>query len=176
MTYAEYGQLPDDDGLRYELIDGELHVSAAPNTRHQDVLLNLAVEIAGHLRMHGGGRIFIAPYEVDFFDRDAVQPDLIFVADAHSEIITPEKIFGVPSLVVEVLSSSSSRDRRIKKALYERHRVGEYWIVDPELDRVEIYRLDQSRYGEPSLLEAGEMLTTALMPGLAIDLSVIFER
>jgi len=173
MTYAQYSELPDD-GLRYELIDGELYMSPAPNTRHQDVLGRLFLAIASRLANEGGGRVFFAPFEVHLFGKDAVQPDLIFVSDADSEVVTEAKISGVPTLVVEVLSSSS-RDRRIKKDLYERYRVPEYWILDPITDQVEIYSLTVEGYGEPQILKPPELLKTPLIPGLSLNLSDIFR-
>lgn len=175
MTYADYSQLPDDDGRRYELIDGELYVTPAPSARHQRILLRLAVAIASHLEKRGGGEVFLAPFEVDFFDRDAVQPDLIFVSDANAEIVTEAKIIGTPTLVAEVLSSSK-RDRRIKRKLYERYRVPQYWILDPTADQVEIYSLTADGYGEARILKPGEQLITPSIPDLRIDLSDLFRR
>jgi len=174
MTYAQYSELPDDDGLRYELIDGELYTSPAPNTRHQNVLGRLFLSIATHLASEGGGEVFFAPLEVHLFGKDAVQPDLIFVSNADSKIVTEAKISGAPTLVAEVLSSSS-RDRRIKRDLYERYRVPEYWILDPITDQVEIYSLTAEGYGEPQILKPSEQLKTPLIPGLSLNLSDIFR-
>lgn len=174
MTYDEYCRLPED-GLRYELINGELYVTPAPNTRHQKIMARLLVRIAAHLEAKAGGQVLAAPYEVDFFDKEAVQPDLVFVSDADSHIVTEAKIVGVPTLVVEVLSSSA-RDRGLKRDLYERQGVPEYWILDPNKNQAEIYRLTGRSYGEPLILAPGNHLTTPAIPGLELDLAYIFQR
>jgi Uma2 family endonuclease len=85
---------------------------------------------------------------------------------------------GVPSLVVEIGSPSTrKRDATIKRRLYERVGVDEYWIIDPELDTVDVYRRIEGRYQRTSQLslEAGDVLTTSLLPGLDLPLSTIFE-
>jgi len=172
LTYADLERFPDD-GLRRELIGGELIVSPSPRTRHQEVLARLHLALGGHVAQHGGGRVFFAPYDVLFSDHDVVEPDLLFIADDQDDIITEKNVQGVPALVVEVLSQARL-DRVRKRDLYARVGVPGYWIVDADADRVEVYRLRGDSYGKPEILEPGETLTYKRLPGLAIDLAALF--
>lgn len=173
-TYADLATFPDD-GLRREIIDGELIVTAAPYVRHQRVLRELVGIFWTHLKAQGGGEMLFAPADVVFSEINIVEPDLLFVPDDRQEILTEKNLQGAPALVVEVVSDTRM-DRVRKRDLYERFGVPEYWIVDPEADRVEIYRLAGDGYAKPEILEPGETLTYERLPGLAIDLTQLFAR
>jgi Uma2 family endonuclease len=174
LTYADLASFPDD-GLRRELLDGELIVSPAPRLRHQDVVGRLHLAFGNHIAHHGGGRVYMAPADVVFSDTTVLEPDLLFVAEAQLDILTEANVQGAPSLVVEVLSNPRM-DRVRKRDAYARFRVGEYWIADPDADRVEIYRLEGDRYPKPEILEPGEILQTPLLTGLRIDVAELFRR
>lgn len=170
-TYDDYVDLPDD-GKRYELVEGEVHVTPAANTRHQDLVGWVFRRIADHVEHHGGGRVFVAPYDVVLSDTNVVEPDVLFVADADTQRITKANLQGPPTLAVEVLSDPR-HDRVRKRQLYARYGVEEYWIVDPDGERVEVYRLEDGQYPTPTLLEAGTTLTTDLLPRLALDVAAL---
>lgn len=174
LTYADLAAFPDD-GLRRELLDGELLVSPSPLTRHQAISWRLTAVLAQHLDASGGGHAFAAPLDVVFSDHTVLEPDLLFIADDRSEIITEKNIQGSPSLVIEILSKPRI-DRVRKRDLYARFEVPEYWIVDPDADRIEVHRLEEGGYGKPEILELGETLTTPLLPGLEIDVSKLLRR
>ena len=171
LTYADYAALPDD-GRRYELIDGELFEIAAPSTRHQDLVLRLGYEFLDHVRRHGGGRVYVAPCDVVLSDTVTVQPDVVYLADADAHRITAPNIQGPPTLVVEVLSVVR-HDLVRKRELYARFRIAEYWVVHPDADRVEVFRLVGTAYGKPEVLEPGESLSTHLITGLTIDIGAL---
>ncbi|MBI1812147.1 MAG: Uma2 family endonuclease [Nitrospirae bacterium] len=176
-TYEDFLLFPDD-GKRHELIDGEHIMSPSPITKHQRILLNIARIISNFLKSHRIGEVFIAPMDVVLSDFDVVEPDLLFIASPHASIITKKHIMGVPDLVVEILSVSSRKtDEIIKRRLYEQYGVQEYWIVDPELDSVKMYRIEGGGYVKVAELsvEAGDSLTTPCLPTLTIALSEIFE-
>jgi Uma2 family endonuclease len=170
-TYEDYLDFPDD-GKRYEIIDGEVYVTPAPLVRHQDIVLFVARKIADHLDRHGGGRVFVAPLDVVLSPTDVVEPDVLFVAEADGHRITRPNLQGPPTLAVEVLSDPR-HDRVRKRRLYAGFGVPEYWIVDPEGERVEVYRLAGHEYPTPTLLEAGTVLTTDVLPGLSIDVAAL---
>ncbi len=174
LTYADLAAFPDDN-VRRELIHGDLLVSPSPNTRHQIISHRLTLALGHHVAQHGGGIVFTAPYDVVLSDRDVVEPDLIFVADPQSDIVTEANIQGVPALLVEIVSDPRV-DRVRKRDLYARYGVPEYWIVDPDADRVEVYRHDQEGYGKPEILEPGETLETPLLPGLRVNLADLLQR
>jgi Uma2 family endonuclease len=174
LTYEDYVQLPDD-GRLHHLIGGELYAPPTPNTRHQEVVGNVLVVLGNHLKAYGGGEVFPPRTEVKLSRTDVVQPDLVFVSDANAHRITELNIQGPPTIIVEVLSDAAL-DMRTKRGLYGRFGVPEYWIVDPDLDRVEVYRHGERGYGKPEILEPGDTLTTALLPRLEIDVTDLFRR
>lgn len=178
LTYDDLVAMPDD-GLRRELIDGELYVTPSPNRKHQSIVLNLAYLIKGYLRAHRAGRVFVAPLDVLFSRIDVVEPDVLFVSKAReAEVLAEKHLVGAPDLVVEVGSPGTRRtDERVKQRLYERFAVAEYWIVDPDLDVIKVFRLVEARYQRVAelSLEAGDVLTTPLLPGLEMPLAEIFE-
>ena len=108
-----------------------------------------------------------------------VEPDLLFVSEARRhEILTKQNVKGVPDLVVEVGSPGTrKRDEILKRRLYEVQGVLEYWIVDPDLQTVRVFRRERERYGRPIELsrEAGDVLTTSVFPGLELPLARIFK-
>ncbi len=144
--YREYCCFPND-GRRHEIIDGDHYVTPAPSTTHQTVSKRLQYQLYTQIELTGLGLVFDAPCDVQLTDYDIVQPDLIVVLKDRVRMITPTKINGVPDLVVEILSASTaSNDTELKKQLYERTGVGEYWIADPENQKLERYRLVDGVY------------------------------
>jgi Uma2 family endonuclease len=141
--------------------------------------MNLSVTIGAHLRAHPVGRIFAAPFDVILSEFDVVEPDLIYLSNRRlAEIETSPWVRGAPDLVVEIGSPGTrKRDATTKRRLYERFGVSEYWLVDPDLDTVQVYRLADGRYARITELtvEHGDVLTTPLLPGLELPLSSVFE-
>lgn len=178
LTYDDLQQFPDDL-LRREIIDGELFVSAAPNVRHQEILGRLYFAFRAFLDAHPDlGRVFFAPLDVVFSMHDVVEPDLVFVAADQLGILNEKNATGSPALVVEVLSPSTRRtDERPKRQLFERAGVREYWIVDPELDLIKVFRrADDGTLPRVSELtaDAKDTLASPLIPGLEIALDHLF--
>ena len=178
LTYDDFVHFPDD-GRRHELIDGKHYVSPSPNVRHQELVGRLHFEIETCLRRHPGtGRIFLSPLDVVFTHWDVVEPDLVFVARNQLGILTPDNIKGSPSLVVEVASRSTRRrDEQVKRRLFEREGVQEYWLVYPDRDAVTVFR----RHADRSFPRVAELsraqhdtLSTPLIPDLVLDLRDLF--
>lgn len=140
-SYADFARLPDD-GNRYEIIDGELHVTPAPGSLHQQVVARLITLFGNFCDEHGAGTTFGAPYDVIFGEGDYVEPDLVFVRREREHIIQKHGMIGAPDLVVEVLSETTARrDRGIKRERYAAYGVPEYWLVDLDAKRIEVLRL-----------------------------------
>lgn len=177
LTYDDFLLFPDD-GKRHELIDGEHYVTPSPNTKHQAVLGNLHFIIRSWLDQHSVGRVFFAPLDIVFTQFDVVEPDLLYMSNARAaEILTATHVTGAPEIVVEIGSPSTrKRDETIKRRLYERSNVLEYWLVDPDIDVIRIYRRSGDRFERPVELsrEAGDVLTTTLLAGLVIPLARVF--
>jgi len=143
ITWDDVRQLPDD-GNRHEAIAGELYVTPAPSVRHQTISLRLELELVRLLVGPGHGRVWHAPIGVRFPGTgEGVQPDIVFVSDARRGIVAPDELKGAPDLIVEILSpSTAARDTGLKRILYERQGVAEYWIVDPDVEAVEVWRFE----------------------------------
>jgi Uma2 family endonuclease len=172
-TYAEYCTW--DDNQRWELINGVLYnMTPAPSTKHQSILGNLSLVISTHLK----GKTckpFVAPTDVVFDEYNVVQPDLLVVCDRSK--ITEANIQGAPDMVVEILSPSTSRkDRREKKTLYERFGVQEYIVIDPANEVVERLVHADGRYGNPDVFGWDEIMALAVFPELELKLWEIFEK
>jgi Uma2 family endonuclease len=174
LTYEDLRRFPDDD-LRREIIDGELFVTPPPAPRHQEVVLELAAALLAFQKRHGG-KAYPAPMDVFFSDTNVLEPDILFLRPERLPGTDAQKVVAVPDLVVEVSSPTTRRrDLTLKKELYERFGVAEYWFVDIEAERVEAYRLREGRYGPPEILRSGDELTSPVLPDFAFDLRAILE-
>ncbi len=173
LTYDDYVDFPE--GERYELIDGDPYMVAAPNEKHQRVLGKLYLRVATFLEQHGGGRAYFAPFDVVLDPTDVLQPDLVFIADEDLDVLTEANVWGTPTWVVEILSSTPKRDRVLKFARYQLFGVSELWIIDPVADHVEVYRLEDGTYGEPTIFGPGERARPLRPSGLEIDVAELFR-
>ena len=171
LTYEDYANLPGDE--RYELIDGELILVAAPSEFHQAIVINLILLIQSvHNRL---GRLYCAPFDVILSDNNVVQPDLIFISNERLDIITAANVRGAPDLVVEILSPSTSRlDRTRKRELYERHGVKEMWLVEPEERKIWVLLLQDGRLEVVGEYGEGQSFTSDTLGGLTINLDDVF--
>lgn len=177
-TYDDLAVLPDD-GKRHEIIDGEHYVTPSPITKHQVVLGDLYYLIRAYLADHPVGRVYLSPLDVVFSRFDVVEPDLLFVSNERREVVAQKNVQGAPDLAVEIVSESNRRyDEITKRQLYERYGVSEYWIVDPEIETVKVYRRTGGAFARAAELsnEAGDELTSPLMPGLDIPLHSLFAE
>jgi Uma2 family endonuclease len=176
LTYDDLQLLPDD-GMRHEIIDGELFVTASPNRRHQKVLGRLYLQIGNFLEVHPEvGEAYLAPFDVVLSYWDVVEPDLLFVA-SDQDILTPTNVQGPPALVVEIGSPSTRRlDQHLKRELFARTGVREYWVVDPDKCIIAVHRRDAAgELVQAFVLAVGaDALTTALLPGLEVRLDALF--
>jgi len=177
LTYEDYLQFPDD-GKRHEIIEGDHYVTPAPRTKHHRVSGRLFVALSGFAASRRLGEVFAAPFDVVLSDENVVQPDLLFVSTARAAIVTEDNVQGAPDIIVEILSESSrKKDEVTKRKIYERFGVQEYWIVDPELEILKIFKRAQRGYGRPIELskETNDVLTTELLPGFDCAVSEIFK-
>ncbi len=166
-TYANLERFPEDN-LRREIIDGDLIVTAAPARRHQHVVMTLAGELYQYVKGHGG-RVFPAPTDVFFSDTNVVEPDVLFIRPEHAGRVERKFIRSAPDVVVEVSSPSTRRLELVRKrALYERFGVPEYWYVDLDADRAEVYSQVKGAYGPPRILGRGDVLESPQVPSFAL--------
>ena len=175
LTYEDYCAAPADN--RYELLDGELIMVAAPNIKHESVRSLLGHHLSNFIIDHGLGKLFYAPCDVMLSESNVVQPDLLFVSREREHLLRDgQKVQGAPDLVIEILSpSTADRDRGKKLALYGRHGVTEYWLVDPVAETIQIHRLQGEILVPTRTFGREETLRSALLVGLELRLDDIFS-
>jgi Uma2 family endonuclease len=178
ITVADLDNYPDDDGNRYELIEGELLVSRAPGIPHQLVLFRLQGKFFQYLEENPIGRMVPGPGAV-FSDFDAVIPDLVFVTNERWEqIVEGTRFVAAPDLVIEIVSPGRENRRRdvdLKRRLYGRYGVREYWIVDPEDQSVGVYELNGANLELVNVFKDDSKIHSAVLPHLSLTSSVIFK-
>ena len=172
LTYEDINALPEESR---ELIGGELFVTPSPSLRHQLAAGEIFSRLHSHSKLHGDVAL-MAPFDVKFSDIDVLQPDVLYVLSENRGRLEEPYIAAAPDLVVEVSSPSTRRREHLRKReLYQRNGVPEYWLVDLEIERIEIYRLEGDRFAPPTFLGPEEMLTTPLIPGLEIPLEDVLR-
>lgn len=172
LTYEDLIQMPED-GNRYEVIDGELFVTAAPMKKHQQLSKRLFLVLHDEQEA-GRGEVYYAPVDVRLATNGIVQPDLLFLLPDRLGIYDPSGLIeGAPNIVVEILSPTTrSVDLTRKAALYAREGVPEYWIADPDAPSLTIHTLRNGRY-EPVPAAPGTARSLVL-PDLVVDLDALF--
>ena len=179
VSVSEFRQMlfDDDDTNYYEIINGEMVKRTAPTLSHQRLLKKLLMSLEPFCIEKKLGEMHIAPTDVFFDKYNQTQPDLIFVADSNKSILSSDiSIEGIPDLLVEIISPSSViRDRIDKKNLYERMKVPEYWLVDPQYEEFEIYVLSENKYELFSAATTMEgEFKSKVFEGLTLNLIEIF--
>lgn len=168
-TLEDAYAFPEDDGHRYEIVDGVLFVSPAPRLAHEWAVGEVFYRLSSWAREHGG---WVLPGgNVDLADDTHLEPDVILLAPGR---VLPDALAvsdPPPDLIVEVASPSTrSYDTGIKRARYARARVPEFWSVDLDHQRVEVSRLEGDRwYGDPVRLEVDDHLSSPLLPGFRVS-------
>src|SRR5712692_2901132 len=177
LTVADLDACPDDSN-RYELIGGELFVSRAPGLPHQFVIQNLQIAFVDYLRRNPIGKVVPGAGAI-FSGYDAVIPDLAFVRNERwDQVVTGEKFTGALDIVIEVVSPGAENRRRdllVKRQLYGKYGVLEYWVVDSENRLVEVYRLQEDRLASVATLRNSDEITTPLLPEFRLSVNTIFD-
>jgi Uma2 family endonuclease len=145
-TLDDYYNLPED--MRAELIDGEIIVMDAPNTFHQEIVLEISFQIKKYIKDNKGTcRVYVSPIDVqlDCDNRTMVEPDVIIVCDDDKRY--KRNIYGAPDFVLEVVSHSTMRRDYCKKlSKYDNAGVREYWIMDPYKEQMVVFFFEENIY------------------------------
>src|SRR5215831_13090913 len=177
LTVADLDLMPED-GNRYELIEGDILMSRAPSLLHQIVVHNFDTYIGVYLHQNAIGTAVPGP-GVIFDEYNGVIPDLVFISnERRAQVAGGEKVTGAPDIVIEVLSQgpdNERRDREVKRRLYAKFGVREYWIADLENRRVEIYRLKDDILDAICTLGENDEISTDLLPGFRCPVQSIFK-
>lgn len=176
----EEGRLPDGRRWpRYEVIDGELLVTAAPFAPHGRMVMELAWPLLPYVRAHALGELFNVAADISLNEHSLVQPDILVIPPDQRPALRWDSVKRL-LLTVEVISESSERADRVKKRRhYQKHRVGEYWIVDLKARVFEVWHPDDER---PAVLDRALVWQPSMdgwapeVPPLEIDLAALFDR
>jgi Uma2 family endonuclease len=176
LTNKDLDGLPQD-GNRYELIEGELYVSTAPELIHQRVIGRLHFAFANYLAEKPIGEILYGP-GVILSDYDGVIPDLVYLTnERRDEIATGTRIYGAPNLVIEVLSPGTQnmeRDRKVKLRLYDKYGIDEYWVVDTRARAIEVYRREAEKLKFFTTFVSDESVASPLLPEFECRVASLF--
>jgi Uma2 family endonuclease len=177
-TIQDVEALPDNEWIRYEIINGELFVTRSPHHKHQQVTGRIFAVLDSWSLESGLGEASIMPGLI-FSDSDNVAPDVAWISYERLTQIQDEAghFRGAPELVVEVLSpgkANEDRDRLAKLKLYSTQGAREYWIVDRIARRVEIYRREQAQLTLVATLLIGDVILSPLLPNFTCEVARLF--
>ncbi len=173
FNYHDYLQLPEDK--RYEILEGELFVVPAPNTRHQRISKRIQTALIRQIEEKGLGEIFNAPYDVLLSEENVVQPDILFIRKDRLHIISEANFPAAPDLAVEILSAGTrQKDFAIKKKIYAKFGVKEYWAVDPDASTIEVLTWKESGYATAGIFGESDRLSSPVLPELDLPLRNVF--
>lgn len=174
-TYADWEELTDHTN-RYEIIDGVLYMTTAPSSFHQWIVASLWQFLGTPARAQGLAYVFDAPIGVIMPGCDPVQPDYVVVLAAHASIFRDRRIWGVPDLLVEILSpGNTAYDQEVKLRAYGRAGVPEYVTIDPAARTVSHYRLDApGHYASPRVLAETDVASFDCLPTISFRVGDLF--
>ena len=178
MSYEEFMEMYENTDQRYEYIDGEAYLLASPKITHQRVLGNLYSVFRSWFK-EKKCMPYLSPFDVtlkkDENNINIVQPDLLVVCDPENKS-GKDKYTGIPSLVVEILSTSSTRMDLIKKMnLYMQTGVREYWIVNYLNKEVTVYKFSDNDVADMRTYVKNDVVKSFIFDGLVADMKEIFE-
>lgn len=174
-SYDDLSTLPDDK--RYELIEGELYEMPAANLAHARIIMQLLLNLFGPLVGSLGGRLYTAPVDLSLRGASPAQPDILLLLPHQFGYETKRGVEGPPALIVEILRPSNpEHDRMVKRGLYARSGVAEYWIVSPEAAIIEILTLEGTTYRTLARVAGDERLESRVLPDLKFTASLVFSE
>ncbi|MBI1849121.1 MAG: Uma2 family endonuclease [Planctomycetes bacterium] len=173
-TYDDYMRLPDD-GKRYEILWGELVMTPSPARRHQRVIARLITALVKFLDGRDLGEWLPSPMDIVLANDSIVQPDLLFFRKGRSLDSPRHGIHVPPDLAFEVISDSSrKRDAEDKTRLYMQYGVREYWLVDPDPKRIDVFVFDAGAIVSHGEFTSGEATSPDVLPGFRVSLADLF--
>lgn len=170
------------EGTLAQLIDGEIIMSPAPKTQHQEIVGEIYRRMANFLEAHPLGKVFVSPIDVKLAEDEIYQPDIIFLSNDHLFRVKDWGIEGAPDLVIEVLSASTAQfDLNHKKQVYQNCGVHEYLVVDPVQLTVELFANEVAATGQKQFLTQGLLqqrgtINFKQLAGFTLMLEDIFSR
>ncbi|MBF0404704.1 MAG: Uma2 family endonuclease [Nitrospirae bacterium] len=148
----------------------------SPFGSHQRISGNLNEIIRHYVKAKKLGQVYYSPLDIIFEEGvNRLQPDILFIRTENMAIVQ-DWVRGVPDMVCEIISQGTyARDTALKRAVYERYRVPEYWIVLPEFKTIEILTIENDRYKTHSIAEIEGIVTSKIIEGLQVNIKDIFD-
>ncbi len=175
FTYEDYAHFPDDR-RQYQIVDGEVYMVPAPIPYHQIVASNIEFMLRSFVSKHNLGQVFRAPCDVILSNENVVQPDIFFISKNRLNIITEKNIVGPPDLVIEILSPYTEKlDKTIKRDLYARYGVSEYWLVDPVSKGIELLALSDNKLSTIGVFGIKDTFGSRVIKGLSVNIAEVFQ-
>jgi len=177
-TYDDWVKLPDN-GYRYEIVDGVLHMAPPPDfIQHQKPAFELATRLQMFVKKNKLGLVGVAPTGVRLPPQSVpLQPDIFFIAAGRKDVRLGRYVEGAPDLIVEVLSPSNwLYDRQEKFQAYQDAGVREYWIVDPRAQTIEVFALEQGAYTLIAMARVNEHARSLVIPDFEILVAELFQE
>ncbi|HEX7736917.1 MAG TPA: Uma2 family endonuclease [Ktedonobacteraceae bacterium] len=174
-TYERYAALPDD-GHRYEVVQGVLMMSPAPEIAHQRVVQRISRYLDEQIFSTKRGEVLPGPTDVVLSQKKVVQPDLAVLLNQRHERLKKQYVEGAPDLVVEVISpSTATYDRLVKYALYAESGVSEYWLVDPAEQSIEVFVLEVGAYRSLGVFRGEQIERSQFIPNETVAAARFFD-
>ena len=165
-----------DEWTRAELIDGKLYLLAAPNRMHQFLISEITFALKSYIRNQKGRcHVYPAPFDVRLFgdDKTEVQPDISVIC--NKDIMTDKGCSGAPDMVIEIVSASNSSHDYITKLMqYQKAGVREYWIVNPEQERVSVLNFENPEKTNEYTFE--DVITSGVLEGFGIRIKDFLDE
>ena len=171
LTVADYRDLGEGPP-HYQLIEGEILLSPAPNRYHQVISRNLEFILMRHLVDHPIGEIYHAPFDVYLDDLNAYQPDIVVVGTERKRMLEDD---GAPDLAVEILSPSTTRLDKRKRAHFAKHCTRAFWQIDPNLQQIQRFDFARDPAKPVQIIDEAEVFESPLFPGLTISAAEVFK-
>jgi Uma2 family endonuclease len=174
------GDLSEEDYLALttnhllEYTHGTLEAPPMPTKSHQRLVAALFRLLTAYLAVSPRGEALFAPYRVQLWPGKFREPDIIFLLTEHASRFGDDYARGA-DLVVEVVSPDDRRrDLETKRSEYAQAAIPEYWIVDPEMQRITVLTLADAEYAVHGEFGAGDQATSLLLPGFTVDVAALF--
>lgn len=180
VTLEEFYQMREQTDQLLEYIDGTVFMSQSPSTMHQRISSRLHAQLFNHLES-GDCEVFSAPFEVKLSHEDipgeqVVIPDLSVICDKSG--LDEQQYTGAPTMIIEIISpSNQAHDLITKLNLYMKYMVKEYWIVNPMLDTIIVYALNEkAEYEQKDTVREKGIVTSTVLPDFSVDAEKLFQQ
>ncbi len=179
VSYEEFMEISEKSTLRMEYINGEIILLKSPTIWHQEILGRLYLIFDKYFRKKKC-KVFLAPFDVhfkkkNFKEPDVMQPDVLVACDLEGNVNEKNRYMGTPSLVIEILSTSTkSKDMVDKLNTYMLSGVKEYWIIDKKNEKIMIYVFADCQIDCLNVFKKGETAHSTAFEGLSADVGELF--